>query len=315
MDWVRDIPDAKAAHDEALNEGNRRLFRIQRPGYETEWLTGLCVPVKSHDRVVGVLEVYGHNLLADGRISAILDSLGNQTATALENAQLYTELGERERQLQELLAKLLGAQEEERRRVAYEVHDGLAQVAAAAHQHLQAFARRNAPERAEVRADLDIVVKLVRRTVTDARSIIANLRPTVLDDFGLPAALSMEVEKLREEGYEVDYSENVGDERLSETCEITLFRIAQEAIANLRKHARTRNVRIDLRKRDDNVCLEITDWGVGFEPTKISAGSGPGERVGLAGMKERASILGGTFDVRSRPQAGTSVVATIPLLS
>lgn len=315
LDWVRTTPGAEAARNEAVGEGDSRLFRIWHPGYKTEQLTGLCVPVKSHDRVVGVLEAYGSSLLADGRISAILDSLANQAATALENARLYAELGERERQLQDLLARLLRAQEEERRRVAYEVHDGLAQVAAAAHQHLQAYARRNAPESAEVRADLDIVVKLVRRTVTDARSIIANLRPTVLDDFGLPAALSLEVEKLREEGYEVEYSQDVGDERLPETCEITLFRIAQEAIANLRKHARTRKARVDLRKRDDDACLEITDWGAGFDPAAVSAGSGPGERVGMAGMKERAGILGGTFDVRSRPQEGTSVVATIPLRS
>ncbi len=223
------------------------------------------------------------------------------------------ELEESERRLQELLAKLLGAQEEERRRVAYEVHDGLAQVAAAAHQHLQAFARRNAPEREEVRAELNLVVKLVRRTVTDARRIIANLRPTALDDFGLSAAVSLEVEKLREEGYEVEYFDGVGEGRLPDACEITLYRIAQESIANLQKHANAKRVKIDIRRLGDEARLEVRDWGAGFEPREVSAGSGPGARVGLAGMRERAGMLGGTLEVQSVPREGTAVVATIPI--
>lgn len=304
--------EIEAARAEAMRSGERRVFWVRQPGHEIGWVTGMCLPFKGHDRVIGVLEVYGAGSLTDGKFSAILESLANQAATALENARLYQELEEREHRLQELLAKLLGTQEEERRRVAYEVHDGLAQVAAAAHQHLQAFARRHAPEKAEVRAELDLVVKLVRRTVTDARGIIANLRPTALDDFGLSAALSLEVEKLREDGYQVEYSDGLGEERLPEVCEITLYRIAQESLANFRKHARTQRVHVDLHRLGEEACLKVQDWGYGFEPEGVSAGSGPGERVGLAGMRERASMLGGTFEIRSSRE-GTSVIATIPL--
>lgn len=314
LDRTHDLPEAVAARREALERKRQRLLHgIEPSNQEGGGLTGLYVPFKGHARVIGMMEVYGSEGLSDSRNSAILDSLANQVTTALENAQLYAALEERERQLQELLAKLLGAQEEERRRVAYEVHDGLAQVAAAAHQHLQAFARRNTPEGDNARADLDLIVRLVRRTVTDARRIIANLRPTALDDFGLSAALALDVEKLREEGYEVEYRENIGEERLSDETEITLFRIAQEAIANLRKHANTSKVKIDLRSVGDETRLEIRDWGEGFELAEVSAGAGPGERIGLAGMKERASILGGALEVHSRPGEGTSVVAKIPL--
>ena len=311
-DPVAESPEVEAVRREVVETRERRVLQTWRPGRGTEQMTGLYLPLEGHGRVVGMLEVYGDGSLNDGKVSAILDSLANQAATALENARLYQEIGERERRLQELLVKQLGAQEEERRRVAYEVHDGLAQVAAAAHQHLQAFARRNAPEKEEARAELDLVVKLVRRTVTDARRIIANLRPTALDDFGLSAALALEVEKLREDGYEVEYADGIGDERLPEASEITLYRIAQESIANMRKHADTQRALVDLRRLGAEARLEVRDWGHGFEPEGVSASSGPGERVGLAGMRERAGMLGGTFEVHSST-GGTAVVATVPL--
>jgi signal transduction histidine kinase len=152
---------------------------------------------------------------------------------------------------------------------------------------------------------------LVRATVTDARRVIANLRPTSLDDLGLAAALSLEVESLREEGYHVDYEEKLGDERLPAAAEISLFRVAQEALNNVRKHAQTRQVSVELRRRDDEVLLKVLDHGRGFDPAAPSIESGPGARVGLAGMRERINMLGGSLKIRSQPGAGTSVVATI----
>jgi signal transduction histidine kinase len=242
----------------------------------------------------------------------MLASLASQAASALENAQLYEELGKRERKLQNLVQELLTAQEKERRRVAYEVHDGLAQVAAAAHQHLQAFSRRHLPSTEQGRRDLERVLKLVRRTVWESRKIIAGLRPTALDDFGLAAAISLEVERFREEGYEVHYEEKLGDERLSATIEIALFRVVQEALTNVRKHAQTRRIRVELRRRGDEIYLEVRDFGRGFDLTVVSVENGPGERVGLAGMRERVSALGGKLEIDSRPAVGTSVNVIVP---
>ena len=151
-----------------------------------------------------------------GSISSWLTTTSSLTSQAavLKNAWLYKELNDRERALQNLVKRLLGAQEEERRRVAYEVHDGLAQVAVAAHQNLQAFARRYAPETEQGRRELDRILGQVRTTVSDARRVIANLRPTALDDLGLAAAISLEVERLNEDGYQVDWEEHLGDESL-----------------------------------------------------------------------------------------------------
>jgi signal transduction histidine kinase len=276
-------------------------------------LVALYLPLKVKNRVVGVLEAYGSEALAQNDTIEVLISLTNQAASALENAQLYEELGDREHLQQDLIGKLLGAQEEERRRVAYEVHDGLAQVASAAHQHLQAFARRYPPDAARGRRDLERIVRLVRETVSGARRIIANLRPTALDDLGLAATISLEVERLRDEGYQVDYEENLGEERLPVTVEIALFRVAQEALVNMRKHAQTRRVRIELRRWGQEVRLEIRDYGRGFDPTAQPLESGPGERVGLAGMRERVSALDGALEIHSSASAGTSVAATVSL--
>src|SRR5215210_6843304 len=311
---VRFTPEAEGARRAALENGDQRLFRLKRPGFEDQYLAGLCLPLRVRNRTVGVLEAYGKESLAQDDMVEIISSLTSQAAGALENARLYETLGHRERSLQGLVKKLLGAQEEERRRVAYEVHDGLAQVAVAAHQNLQAFARRHAPESEKGRKELDRVLSQVRATVSDARRVIANLRPTALDDLGLAAAISLEVERLNEEGYNVSYEEHLGNERLPAEMEITLFRVAQEALTNIRKHAGTLRVSIELRPRNEEVCLAVRDFGSGFDPAELEkSGGGPGERVGFAGMRERVSMLGGELEIQSRQEAGTSIVATIPV--
>src|SRR5262245_36806862 len=155
-----------------------------------------------------------------------------------QNARLAAEaaarqIAEREQRLQDLVRQLQVAQEEERRRVAYEIHDGLAQVAASAQPHQQTFADYHAPRSAADRQALHRTVELVQRTVREARRLIAGLRPTVLDDFGLATAIRLEVEALRGEGWPVSYDEDLGDRRLPSTLETALFRVAQEAMTNV----------------------------------------------------------------------------------
>jgi signal transduction histidine kinase len=282
--------------------------RLSEGGIECE-----LVRVQSRDAFAAALEEGGVDLiLAD---YDIVSSLTSQAASALENAWLYKELDDRERALQNLAKSLLRAQEVERRRVAYEVHDGLAQVAVAAHQNLQAFARRYAPETEQGRRELDRILGQVRTMVSDARRVIANLRPTALDDLGLAAAISLEVERLNEEGYQVDCEEHLGEERLPREMEIALFRVAQEALTNVRKHAGTKWLKIELQRRDTEVYLEVRDFGRGFDPAALQTlGGRPGERVGFAGMRERVGMLGGELEIQSRPEAGTFVAAIIPLM-
>jgi PAS domain S-box-containing protein len=324
---ARYAPAVKEAQEIALQSENSRLFRLDARGDESV-AVGLCLPLLVRERAVGVLEVYGPEALAEDDTVAILESLTSQAASALENARLYGELAEREKRLQDLVGKILVAQEEERRRVAYEVHDSLAQVAAAAHQHLQAFAQYHSPPSEEGREDLTRVSELVRQTVGEARRIIANLRPTALDDFGLKSAVRLHLDALRAEGWSIEYEETLGDERLPAATETAIFRVIQEALNNVGKHAGTNRVDLSLERRPvetsageggrGGIRLTVRDYGRGFVPDESSAHGapgGPGERVGMTGMRERVTLLGGDFRVASSPGVGTTVVAEIPLLA
>jgi len=223
-------------------------------------------------------------------------------------------LNEALEELNDLVGKLVLGQEEEQRRVAYEVHEGLAQVATAAHLRLQTVSLGHSPEAGRSQADLEQALKLIQQTISDARRITANLRPTVLDDFGLPAAISLEVQRLREEGYRVEYEEGLGDERLPAMAENALFRIVEEALTNIQKHAQTRKMRIELRRREGEVYLEVRDYGRGFDLDARSSGSGLlGNTVGIARMREWALLLGGQLKIHTKLGAGTSVVAKVPL--
>jgi signal transduction histidine kinase len=228
-------------------------------------------------------------------------------------ADRTTQLAERERQLEALVGKLIAAHEEERRWVAYEVHDSLIQMVIAAQRYIQTFADTHPPGSKVRPGELDRPLELVRQTVQEGRRMVKGLRPTTLDDFGLVTAVRQRVEELRNEGWEIDYEETLGGVRLPTEVEITLFRVTQEALNNVQKHAQTSAVCVALTQRGRKVRLEVSDEGRGFDPSAVLAEQGPVERVGLSSMRERVALLGGDFEIRSKLGAGTSVVAEVPL--
>src|SRR5918993_516760 len=310
---ARFAPEAVAARQKVLETRKYQAVGLQQPGDADEsQLVSLNLPLLVRGRLISVLEAYGPQALMERQYEETLISLANQGASALENARLYAELAKRENRLQDLIRQLITAQEEERRKVSYEVHDGLAQTAAGAHQLLQAFARQHPPDSEKGRKALARVLELVQQTVGEARYVIADLRPTALDDFGLAAAVRLQVEKVRDEGCQVEYEEALGDERLPPEVETALFRVTQEALTNVRKHAPEARVKITLRHLNNSIRLQVRDWGPGFDPEKATDGGGPGERLGLSSMRERVALLGGNLEVRSKPGEGTEVVAEIP---
>jgi signal transduction histidine kinase len=311
-DAARRSRTARSACRQLLLTGMPQFFRVPPTTSDGAWLDAWALPLRVRERVIGILEVYGASL-ADGSGNAELGILADQAAAALERAQLYLEAAERERRLEDLVRRLLLAQEEERRRVAYEVHDGLAQLAAAAQQHLEAFASRYRSASGQRRDELGQALMLTGRTVREARRVIAGLRPTVLDDFGLAPAISFELQGLRADGWQVEYTDLLGPVRFEPTLETTLFRVAQEALANVRKHAQSTRVAVTLERRAETVRLEVRDWGRGFRPALARSHSGPSERVGLAGIQERIALLRGRCSIHSRPGAGARISVEVPL--
>ena len=223
------------------------------------------------------------------------------------------QLADRERQLEDLVGKLMTAHEEERRWLAYEMHDSLIQMVIAAQRYIQTFADTHPPGSKVRHGELDRPLELVRQTVQEGRRLVKGLRPTTLDDFGLVIAVRQRVEELQNEGWEISYEETLGGERLPPEVEITLFRVAQEALNNVQKHARTTAVCVALTQLGRKVRLEIRDEGRGFDPSAALAEQGPVERLGLSTMRERVVLLGGELEIRSKPGAGTSIVAEVSL--
>jgi signal transduction histidine kinase len=242
-----------------------------------------------------------------------LQDFANRVALMLDSAHLTQQLADSEQQLRDLVGRLLTSQDEERRRVAYEVHDGLAQLTATVHQHLQAYAQHYRPRTPHRQAMLEQLQQLAQQAVSEARQVIADLRPTVLDDFGLASALESQVEGLQRAGLQVTYTQESGAERLPPQIETTLFRVAQEAMNNVRKHAQTTKLHVHLERDQTQVRLVVEDWGRGFDARSPGPQAGPGERVGLPGMRERVALVGGSCQIESAPGTGTRVIATIPL--
>ncbi|WP_375428543.1 ATP-binding protein [uncultured Sphingomonas sp.] len=262
-------------------------------------------------RRIGILEA-NSNHLARGEPLAPppfgSDEVG-RLGSALVRASAL--LFERQRRLEELVARLFQVQEEERRRVAYDLHDGVAQVAAAAHGHLQAYAERFPPATIVAADALARGLDLVQLTVRETRAAIAGLRPTALDDFGLALAVRLELDALRDGRREVVFIDRLGTERLPPVIETALFRIAQEALTNIRKHAGpVASVMLLLESTGDAIRLEVADAGRGLSDGKGPAGIG--ERIGLDAMRERAALLGGRVRIEEREGGGTRVLVMIP---
>src|SRR5215208_2171842 len=261
------------------------------------------------------VEVSANVITEGGRevVCMVVRDITERKRTEEELRCLNQELAERERDLHSLVRRIVAIQEEERRRVAYEVHDGFTQTAAASHRRLQTFAEHHRPESEEDREDLEDAMALVRRAVEEARSVIANLRPTTLEDFGLATAIRLQIEDLQAEGFEASYEDTLGEECLSSTLEVNLFRVAQEALSNVRKHAKTDRVCVAIGCHEGVVRLKVRDWGRGFRTSGVRGSTGVGETVGLSSMRDRVGLLSGNLQIRSEPGLGTSIVAEIPL--
>lgn len=273
----------------------------------------LQVPLRGADgKAFGVL-VLGNSVslrAPDIEDSESLQLLATLLAAHLENDRLLKTLKARDRTLSDLVNRLLRAQEDERKRVAYDLHDGLAQTLAGLHQRLQGFAGRCPTLPDSLAADLQAILSLAQNSVGEGRQLIAGLRPTVLDDFGLSKALDKEADRLREAGIGVHWRAHC-EARLPSQVETALFRIAQEAINNILKHARASQVQLALALHDGVASLRIEDNGKGFAPGAMLDAQ-DAQHLGLATMQERASLLGGQFTCTSAIDCGTQLHARVP---
>jgi signal transduction histidine kinase len=226
---------------------------------------------------------------------------------------IYRDIGDRKRAeeiLETFSQKLIETQEGERQRVARELHDEIGQVLTAIRLNLNAV--QHSLNSSPVAQKLDESMAIIDRALQQVRELSLDLRPMALDDLGLVAALRWYVDReAQRRGFAPEFS--AGDlERLPPELETACFRIAQEALTNVVRHAKAKYVRVELSQSGDELHLIVRDDGIGFDPAGIG-GSPSDVKLGLLGMRERALIVGGTIEVVSAPGKGTEVHSRFPL--
>lgn len=211
---------------------------------------------------------------------------------------------------QRLLRQLLDLHERDRRLIAYEIHDGFSQQVTAARFNLEAFARMPNRDCDEARKLFNTGLELLSDSIDESRRLISGLRPPILDESGIVAAIDYLVCESREWGaVEIEFSHDVQFDRLAPPLESAIFRIAQESLNNACRHSRSEKVRVELVQHGDRLRVGVRDWGVGFDPAGIEE-----HRFGLRGIRERARLLGGKVTLRTAPHQGTYVGVELPLI-
>ncbi|MGB0436193.1 MAG: GAF domain-containing protein [Mycobacterium sp.] len=272
--------------------------------------------------LVGVLNV--HTVAQrefDDRDVELLLVIGRLIAGAMHQARLHRQLVFRERAHEHFVEQVIEAQELERRRLAGDIHDGISQRLVTLSYRLDAAAQaaQLVDDREALNEQLDRARELAQLTLQEARAAISGLRPPVLDDLGLSGGLASLARSIPQIGIELEIEADLAETRLPDHIELAIYRIAQECLQNVVKHARANRARlafaVDQADHGQVARLEIVDDGVGFDTLEHPLGGDEMGGYGLLSMAERAEIVGGRLNIRSRPGTGTTVTATIPIPS
>jgi signal transduction histidine kinase len=263
--------------------------------------SALFVPLVVQSRPIGVVIVHdkaGASPAFTEDDLRLVEALAARAATAVDLSQRVS---------RETVGRVVAAQELERTRLARELHDETGQALTSILLGLKPLEQKAADD--ESRAAVASLRELVVSTLQGVRRLAVELRPAALDDFGLVPAVERLAETFREQTQiRVDLETNLGEERLPTEVETAIYRIVQEALSNVVKHAKASRISILLTMKDRSVAAVIEDDGVGFDPAAARD-----EGLGLVGMRERVGLLGGRLGIESAGGAGTTLVAEVPL--
>ena len=278
----------------------------------------LSVPLRAKDNVLGVMNVASH---VPHRFSKedvyLLHSIGDQLGIAIEQAILTERLRKARERLRKLARQNLVAEEEERRRIARELHDETSQSLSGIALQLEALievSAKSGSQDPQFIAGLKKVQSLTVQVHKEVSRVIANLHPTVLETLGLVAAVRQHVKNtLQPLNVDVTVEVKGTERRFAADVETAVFRVVQGTIGNIIKHSKAKNASILLVYEPNEFSLNIRDDGQGFDVSKLTDVEESGRGRGLFSMRERIGFLGGTSGVESRVGAGTTVWAKIPI--
>jgi signal transduction histidine kinase len=288
---------------------NYRVYPNALPAFVEAGLVSVAtVPVVSGDRTFGALSILSIDEAKafSERDVALLTAIGRQAGIAIENAYLYENMRFYARQITQ-------AQENERRRIARELHDDTIQSLVGLSRRLEALATSDDTLSAETAVRISELQETTGEVIKRVRRFSQDLRPSILDDLGLlPTLEELTADLNRQDGLRAEFRVKGEGRRLSSEMELTLFRIAQEALNNVRRHADATHVITMVELSDSAVTLTVEDDGKGFNPPTLMDHPTAGSKLGLIGMQERARLLGGSLIVDSEPGRGTKVIVSVP---
>jgi signal transduction histidine kinase len=315
--WVASHRTPAVTEDKESDPRYRHFPELGGPGYSSM----VSVPMATRPGgLVGVLNVHTRDRREfSDREVRLLTSIGSLVAGAMHQGRLHRQLAAREQAAERFAEQVIAAQEAERGRLSRDIHDGIMQRLVSLTYHLDAATDAVSEASPYGAEQLAIARGLADLTLDEGRAAIAGLRPPVLDDLGLADGLA----SLARSVAQLDVRVDAADCDLSEHAQIALYRIAQESLQNIVKHAHATQAQIRLQCDAEHAVLWVTDNGRGFDRTSAPATGGegggasgdrPGEvpSYGLRTMAERAELMGGRLEVTSRPGLGTTVTAVIP---
>lgn len=275
----------------------------------------ISVPLITNTRVVGQLNVaFQENALLDPMDIDLLKMIAPQLVVVVENARLWADIQEKESLRKELLKRVVLAQEEERRRISRELHDEFGQELTSLLIRLQVLEKTNGNSNSfEV---IEGMKKTTLHMLSSIHDLTLELRPAILDDLGLLPALTQFIKGCPGYlGIEVDFEvQGLENQRMPRAIEITLYRVIQEALTNVARHSGVKKARVFMKYKDSGITTIVEDDGVGFDLSAIRSGLLGNNRIGLYGMEERVSLVGGDFTIISTPGKGTIIHIEIPCL-
>ncbi|MDR3505430.1 MAG: GAF domain-containing sensor histidine kinase [Acidocella sp.] len=306
--WVASNREPVVISHDKESDARYRPFESLRG---SDFTSMVSVPMETDPGgLVGVLNVHTIDRREfSARDVELLLVIGRLIAGAMHQARLHRQLVARERAHENFVEQVIEAQEIERRRLAGDIHDGISQRLVTLSYRLDAASRAVGSDPAVVAEQLTLARELVDLTLGEARAAIGGLRPPVLDDLGLAGGLASLARSIGQIHVDVE----LADVRLPDHIELALYRIAQECLQNVVKHAHASNALLKFTADSERARLEIIDNGIGFDTFERPLGADEMGGYGLLSMAERAEIVGGRLNIRSRPGSGTIVTATIPL--
>ena len=293
------------------------LWEVERIALNALGVELLC-PIRSKGNLIGILALgkkQSDSPYSDEETDLLM-TMANEAAIAVENASMLDSLKSQQLQVEQLLAQVVLAQEEERNRISVDLHDSVAQWLVATSYRMQTLSHGlSGDEGANARGELADMESTITKSLKELRRVVVGLRPPALDELGLTHALRQSLDDLKADGLDCKFSQVGTPARLPSSMEITAYRVVQEALTNIHKHANATKVNLRLQFQEDKLLIEIRDNGQGFDRSQTLGSAISVGHIGLLGMKQRAEMLGGDIKIKTGEGKGTTIILGLPIHS